>query len=361
MEESGPAPDQLAPAVSGLRRRVGRETYFLRQAVRRPKMFKRRARRTLSPKVAFLESNHHPSRSLLVVGSARSGTTWLAEVLADSLHGRLVFEPLRTETVPLARPVRFGHFLDPGRAPDPTVAHVLDKIMAGRVRTRWTDEYNTVRFARCRVVKEIRATNLLPWIVRRYPRTPVVYLLRHPVPSSWSVAQLGWPDKLQQFLGQESLMQGPLAPFGTVIDAAAGSTDPFHRFVLRWCLENFVPTELLDAGQAHVVFYEHLVEDPRAELARLSAFLRRFSPGTWNVRLEGADTFSTPSHTNYRGTDVASGSDRLDDWVGEVSAPQVEAALALVNAFGLDRIYGATTSPRIAPEAVLGGRGRTDT
>jgi hypothetical protein len=233
--------------------------------------------------------------------------------------------------------------------------------MAGRIRTRWTDEYNTVRFARCRVVKEIRATNLLPWIVRRYPRTPVVYLLRHPVPSAWSVAQLGWPDKLQQFLGQKSLMQGPLAPFRTMIDEAAGSPDPFHRFVLRWCLENFVPTELLDAGQAHVVFYEHLVEDPQAELARLSAFLRRFSPGTWNVRLEGADNFHTPSHTNYRDTDVASGSDRLDDWVGDVSAPQVEAALALVSAFGLDRIYGASTRPRIAPEAVLGGRGTTGT
>jgi hypothetical protein len=103
------------------------------------------------------------------------------------------------------------------------------------------------------------------------------------------------------------------------------------------------------------------VEDPQAELARLSAFLRRFSPGTWNVRLEGADNFHTPSHTNYRDTDVASGSDRLDDWVGDVSAPQVEAALALVSAFGLDRIYGASTRPRIAPEAVLGGRGTTGT
>jgi len=309
----------------------------------------------VSPKVAFLERNHDPDRSLLVAGSARSGTTWLAEVLSETLHGRLLFEPLRAEAVPQARPVRFGHYLDPDGRSDRAVTEVLDKVMAGRIRGRWIDEYNTARFPRCRVVKEIRATNLLPWMVRRYPRTPMVYLLRHPVPSAWSVAQLGWPDNLPQFLGQEPLMQGPMAPFGALIRQTADSPDPFLRLVLRWCLENFVPTQLLSSGQAHVVFYEHLVDDPRGELVRLSTFLRRFGPGPWDMRLDSTGNLDRPSHTNYRDTDVASGPGRLDDWVGEVPAPRVDAALALLGGFGLDRVYGDSTRPLIAPEAVLRG------
>jgi len=363
MEDPGPPRDRVAlgPEVSGLRRRIGRETYFLRRAVRHPDMFRRRARRAVSPKVAFLERNHDPARSLVVVGSARSGTTWLAEVLAETLHGRLLFEPLRAESVPQARPVRFGHFIDPDAGSDGPVTDVLDKVLAGRIRATWIDEYNTVRFPRCRVVKEIRATNLLPWIVRHYPRSPVVFLLRHPVPSAWSVAQLGWPENLSQFIGQPSLMQGPMAPFETLIRQTVDSPDPFLRLVLRWCLENFVPTHLLAAGQAHVVFYEHLVDDPRSELVRLSTYLRRFGPGPWDIQLDSAGNLDRPSHTNYRDTDVASGPGRLDDWVGEVPAPRVDAALSLLGAFGLDRIYGDSTRPRIAPGAVLPGGPATPT
>ncbi len=357
MEDSGPprGPVAAGPEVSGLRRRIGRETDFLRRAVRHPNLFRRRARRAVSPKVAFLERNHDPGRSLLVVGSARSGTTWLSEVLAESLHGRLLFEPLRAETVPQARTIRFGHYIDPDGGSDPAVTEILDKVVAGRIRGRWIDEYNVVRLPRCRVVKEIRATNLLPWIARRYPRTPVVYLLRHPVPSAWSVAQLGWPDNLQQFVGQPSLMEGPLAALGNTIRQTAGASDPFRRLVLRWCLENFVPTRLLAADQAHVVFYEQLVDDPAGELVRLSTYLRRFSPGPWDIGLDSAGNLDRPSHTNYRHTDVASGPGRLDDWVGEVPAPRVDAALALLGEFGLDRIYGNSTRPLIAPEAVLLG------
>jgi Sulfotransferase family len=357
MEEHGADDEEAEPwlEVSGLRRRIGREIYFLRRAVRNPDLFRRRGRRAVSPKVAFVDRNHDPARTLLVVGSARSGTTWLAEVLSDGFRGRLVFEPLRAESVPLARPVRFGQFLDPGSGADPTMARVLDRIMTGRVRSRWTDDYNTVRLPHCRVVKEIRATNLLPWMVRRYPRTPVVYLLRHPVPSAWSVSQLGWPDNLRQFTDQGALMEGPLEPFQTLIREALDSNDPFRRLVLRWCLENVVPIQMLEAGRTHVVFYEQMVDDPRGELAKMDRYIRGFNPGPWNLKLASVENLDKPSHTNYRQTDVSSGPGRLDNWRDEVPASEVEAALALVQGFGLDRIYGESTRPLIGPEAVLLG------
>jgi hypothetical protein len=317
---------------------------------RRSALAGRRLKRVASPQVLFLERNHDPGRTLLLVGSGRSGTTWVSEIFAAALHCRLVYEPLRTRSVPWTWPVRPGHYLDAGDDSDPGLAVVVDRILTGRVRTAFTDKYNAVRLPDHRLVKEVRATNLLPWIVLRYPRTPVVLLLRHPVPTAWSVVQLGWPGKLDQFLDQAPLLDGPLEPFRSLIADAAGSPDPFHRMVLQWC-----PTGLLGAGQAHVVFYENMVDDPWAELERLRLYLGRFGSAGWNVRRASVTSLQKPSGSMKRGTDVTSGPRRLDDWVDQIPADRVEGALALVAGFGLDRLYGRSSRPLLDPGAVLAG------
>lgn len=342
------------PGASEFRIWLAREKRFWRRAARHPRLIESRARRTASPKVSFLELNHDAGNTLLLVGSGRSGTTWMAEVLTEALDCRLVYEPLRAKSVPWAWPIRPGHYLSAEADADPAVAAVVDRILKGRIRNRFADNYNSVRFPRRRLVKEVRATNLLPWLVRHYPRTPVVYLLRHPVPTAWSVTALGWPGKLEEFLAQPALMEGPMKPFLAVIEEASQSSDQFHRVVLQWCLENVVPTRFLGMGEAHVVFYENMVEDPWGELERLRTYLQRFGSERWDLQMSAVKNVARPSHSRNRGS---SGAGRLDRWVEEVPAPQVEKALALVRAFGLDRLYGDGTRPLLsADQVLLGGR-----
>jgi Sulfotransferase family len=349
-----PAPGGAGPQPSEFARWLAREKRFWRRAVRHPRLIESRARRTASTKVAFVELNHDAANTLLLVGSGRSGTTWMAEVLTEALQCRLVYEPLRAKSVPWAWPVRPGHYAGADDEVDPAVAGVIDRILRGKIRNQFTDKYNTVRFPRRRLVKEVRATNLLPWLVRRYTGTPVVYLLRHPVPTAWSVTALGWPGKLEEFLAQAPLMEGPLGPFHEVIEEAARSSDRFHRVVLQWCLENYVPTRFLRPDQAHVVFYEHMVEDPWGELERLRTYLQRFGPGRWDLQMTAVTNVARPSHSHNRGS---SGSGRIDRWVQEVPEDQAQKALALVRAFGLDRLYGEGTRPLLAADQVLLGGG----
>ncbi len=351
--------DRTGPTT--LRTQITREARFVRRAIRNPKVLVRRVRRAVSPRVTFLERNHDPRRTLFLVGSGRSGTTWLAEMLTDALGSRFVFEPLRTQSVAWTWPVRRGHYLPPGDDADPAVAAVIARILTGRLRNRFTDKYNKARLPGSRVVKEVRATNLLPWIVRHYPQTPVVYLLRHPVPTAWSASELNWPDRLDDLLSQDTLMSGPLEEFQPLVREAAASPDLFHRTVLQWCLENVVPVRVLDSRLVHVVFYERLVEDPWGELERLRAYLRTFGPGLWNMDMASVKNVARPSNSNYRGTDVTRGSSRLDGWVTDVPAERAQRALALVRGFGLDRIYDSSTRPLIAPDEVLLGGGGTRT
>jgi hypothetical protein len=356
-----PRGPQDRTGLASLRTQITREARFVRRAVRDPKVVARRTRRAVSPRVTFLERNHDPRRTVILVGSGRSGTTWLAEMLADALGSRFVFEPLRTQSVAWTWPVRRGHYLPPGEDADPAVAAVIDRILTGRLRNRFTDKYNKVRLPGSRVVKEVRATNLLPWIVRHYPQTPVVYLLRHPVPTAWSASELNWPDRLENLLSQDALMGGPLEAFQPLIREAVASPDLFHRTVLQWCLENIVPVQVLDSRLVHVVFYERLVEDPWGELERLRAFLRTFGRGLWTMDMASVKNVARPSNSNYRGTDVTMGSRRLDGWVTDVPVERAERALALVRGFGLDRIYDGSTRPLIAAEEVLLGGGGTGT
>ena len=348
----GPGPDVSRLVMTGIRQRMARERSLLPGTVRHPTLLATRARRAVSPRVAFLELNHDPGRSLLLVGSGRSGTTWLAEVLTAALHCRLVYEPLRVKSVAWAAPVQRGQYVRPGDEADPSVAEVIDRILTGHLRNQFTDKYNTVHFPVRRLVKEVRITNLLPWIVRRYPTTPVVYLMRHPVPTAWSVTALGWRERLAEFLAQEPLMQGPLEPFHDLIQEAAASRDHFHRIVLQWCLENFVPTQMLDPGRVHVVFYEDLVEDPWGELKRLQVYLQTFTTTRWDLQMTSVDSVTRPSQSRNRGT---SQSKRLDGWVTEVPADQAQRALSLIQGFGLDRIYANSPRPVISVDQVLLG------
>jgi hypothetical protein len=256
----------------------------------------------------------------------------------------------------LTAKILWGTYAEPGTV-DPELDRVLRRVLSGRIRHRWPDRFNAYRFPARRLVKEIRATNLLPYVRARFPQVPAIYLLRHPVATAWSSAELGWDPFLDEFLRQDRLMNGPLAPYRAVIARHGEDPDLFHRHVLRWCMENTVPIEQLTPGSAHVVFYENLVEDPFGELRRLADYLGHFGGGRWAFDPTTA-TVDRPSQANYRNTPVMAASARLESWVDVVPRQSVERAVALLEEFGLDRVYGASVRPYIAADSVVRG-GRT--
>ena len=330
-----------------------RKSKIVRKARSARRRTLRRWRIFRSPRGTYLDLSPDYRRTLLLVGSARSGSTWLSDVLEESLRARMVFEPLRRDKVALARAGPWGRSAEPAERDDALDA-VLRRILTGRVRSHWSDKFNRVRLPRRRLVKEIRATNLLPRIVARYPGMPVVYLLRHPIPAAWSAADLHWKPYLGEFLSQPKLVDGPLAPLRALVDEIAAGDDPFERHVLRWCMENYVPVHGLAPGSVHVVLYENVVEDPEGEIDRLRRYLQRFGD-RWALGSRRPAALDLPSRANYRGTPVLGVEERLGAWRHEVPPAQIGRALAVVGAFGLDRIYGDDVRPLVGPEEVLEG------
>lgn len=298
----------------------------------------------------FLERNHDPSRATLVLGSGRGGTTWLAEGIAAQFGARLVFEPFHTRWAPIEKDLRL--FLGPEDS-DPVVERAARLVLSGRIRGRKVDQVLSARLPRSRVVKDIHAINLAPWFRVNYPAVPVVLLLRHPIATSLSRLRAksfhGLSAHLKTPAGRADAERSPLAAWLPLYDSYRGHQEPLVRLVADWCIENVYPLSRADDDGVALAFYETVVADPMAEFSRLAERCRAALGDASQAPLS-LEQARKPSAMDWWGTaDAARRSGNwaqvLSRWTGEVPSPVVEECLGVIEAFGLDRFYGAGAMP----------------
>jgi len=296
----------------------------------------------------FLERNHDPSRTALVLGSGRSGTTWLAEALARQHRSRLVFEPFHPRLGAMGEGARL--FLDPAERP-PAFKQAAQRVLSGRARGPYIDHLRIARLPRGRVVKDVHASNLLAWFRANYPAVPVVYVMRHPIAASLSRLRsdvfYGLGDYLETRAGREDAERSPVAKWLPRYDACRAHSEPLVRLVAEWCIENVYALERRDDRGVALAFYEHAVQDPASELTRLG--------GHCAEALGSADAaeigqLRRPSAMDWRRTAAAaSASDdwarHLGRWADEVQPSVVEQCLRVLSEFGLDWLYGEDPLP----------------
>jgi hypothetical protein len=283
----------------------------------------------------YVDLNSDYRKSIFISSSGRSGSTWIANVINYRNDYRLIFEPFRRDHVGIARDIRYGQYLDPSRRSN-QLAPAIEAILRGQVREWSADRYNTKRLVTKRLIKDIRTTNLLPWIHHNFHDLPMIYLLRHPFAVATSFTRLGWRDFLSEFLAQADLMRVHFRRFQPVIEDIAHNGDLFDRHVLRWCLENYVPLSTLETGDVHLIFYEQFVDDPFAELRRLGSYL--------GIDFEDEVLAALPVPSRMTFPEAAARS-RSDE--------ELRRAVDIVGEFGLDRIYALNRRPRLPPDSPL--------
>lgn len=294
---------------------------------------------------AYVDRDPSLTATTLLVGSGRSGTTWVEEVIDRHHDHRVVFEPLRAPAAadgPLAG-IPHGLYLRPGD-PAPRWRPPIEAILRGRVRDRWADHQNHVLVAHRRLVKEIRANNLLAWLVDAFPELAVVWLVRHPCAVVTSATGLQWDDHVDALVGQADLVADHLEPLADVIGSASTR---FDRLVVQWCIENLVPFRMLAPGDAHLVFYEELVERPYEVAAELLRSLGQEPDDALRAAVERPSKLATADSAVVRGADLVSG------WRSQLSARDAARAIELVAAMGLGDVYGDDPRPDAAAGRAL--------
>jgi hypothetical protein len=300
---------------------------------------------------AFFERDRDPAHSALILGSGRSGTTWLAEALARNSRSRLIFEPFHPIWTPGPRELRL--FLAP-RAVEPGMQALVERVLSGRTRKRPLGQIVITRLPRARVVKDIHSANLLPWYRSRFPQVPVVFAVRHPIATARSRLRHGDFYGLDRYLetarGRRQAEDSPVAPWLPAYDEHRQDPDELVRGVAEWCIENAYPLRQCASEGAMLVFYERAVREPAAELTRLAEFCAPAIGAGEGLDLE---TLRRPSAKDFFGT--ATDADRgrdwdrlLGSWVEEVSADRTRRCLRVLADFGLERHYGEEPLP-LAP------------
>lgn len=315
------------------------------------------------------------SQNVFVVGSARSGTTWVARTLGLTEGAVYLSEPDEAPEIPFATRarsgmgalpvVRLGEYEDLyGRLWDVAFGSrrrsILNQV-ANRLYARVPEEDKVrvltpdaprgslrlrlglrlaqpsyTRFdARHRIVRSVQVPLALEWVVHR-TRPRVVLVRRHPLDVIASRAELGFLDSSLRYVDEDAVaarverwrcMRRPLG------------TDSFAN--LAW-LVGFEMSVFDEVAAAHPEFitvdHEQLCVDPEPQLRRLVADLGL----EWTDRCADYLRTSNAAGAGFETKRVTSA--QSGKWQTRLSEEQVTVARNLLAAFPIASRYGDLVS-----------------
>lgn len=317
-----------------------------------------------------------------VVGDGRSGTTWLAELLADAHAQRLMFEPFHPLYIEQMKPLYPYYYAQPG-LPDPVLAELAATVFTGQFTHDFVDRVDIYKRKgpftdQGLVIKDVYVNLFMKWAIGQFPRIKTIWLLRHPFAvalSKYKTSQRNWPWPAEPaaLLTQAALCQDYLQPFAELIQRADSY---FTKQVTLWAILNYIPLRQLRKGEVLPVFYETLCLHPLDELKRIFAYLQAPPCDASSVEphqrlpVVASQSSQTANDWEYLASklrtqlDQPSFTSRKDGvpgqykhlvgaWRQQLPSAEIHAGLAILQAFGLDAVYQAHELPLVKSENLL--------
>jgi hypothetical protein len=246
------------------------------------------------------------NRPILIFGSGRSGTTWILDALAEANNLRTIFEPLNPIAVPTARPFANRYVRDDGYEPE--LRNLMDRVLTGSLRSLWANyrvlpdrlrpwsalavfrrtKHNPYKmllgqymgllshYRRYKktnadgiIIKFIRANLMIGWFARNYD-AKIVLVVRHPASVISSRLRLmenspghewGFEEILQRYRKDEHLREDYLYKYDHLLHRPLSLISGLTAI---WCIENILPIIKAQKAGHCVVFYEDLIDSPKA-------------------------------------------------------------------------------------------------
>lgn len=291
-----------------------------------------------------------PQKNIMIFSTARSGTTWLGEILATQGRFKFVNEPFNLR-VPVVRETLgldqwTSLFLPENRGAIERYLRLFiddrDRDWRFKRETPFTDFWHPVTD---RVLFKIlfAGEDCIDWLCERF-NAHAVLLLRHPIPVALSRNEF---PRLQSFL---------TTPYSEYFDdhqlrlanEILARHNPFETAILDWCLQNAVP--LRNANDTWTILtYEELVVDPDFVMRHLSERLSLRHIDRMRKRVLRASSSTVKSSDASRrilrdqSALQANRSWLIEKWRKNVSTEQERRCFDILDAFGI-RCYEAGRS-----------------
>jgi hypothetical protein len=285
----------------------------------------------------YLNPDIDTKKNIFVAGTARSGTTWLGDVIASQMPCRIMFEPFNPDLVPEYSDFNYFQYIHPD-SENPDFYTFAQKIFTGKIRNRWIDHQNERIFSEYRLIKEIRANLVLKWLYDHFPEISMIFLIRHPCAVVASRMELGWATEndIRPFTSQPDLIQDHLGPYMDLIKTVK-TIEEKHAII--WSVSNLVPLRQFRPNELKIVYYENLCVQPQTEM--ISIF---HSIGQKPVE-PVINKIDRPSQTARVTSAIVNGTDKITAWEKKLSPLQIENILQIVDKFNLSHLYGSSHLP----------------
>jgi hypothetical protein len=286
---------------------------------------------------------HVPGKepNIFIFSTARSGSTWLMEIIATQHGIKFINEPLLMTQFKHGGPLPASwEFLLPHAEREPKLEKYFRQLLDNKLGIGSPAPFSRFhRFVSRRiVVKELRCHDLMNWFENRF-NFQIVYLVRHPIPTNLSRKRYG---RLPLFLANEiyckRYLTHELRAYGWSI-LENGSA--LQKTVLDWCLQNLPPMKFLDRSNWLCLHYEDIVLKPRTVIEKLADFLGRMDKQKMIRQIEvasGSIALSDVDTQRFLEKPSANG-DRLyliNKWRKRVSAEEEKQAFEILHKFDID-------------------------
>lgn len=222
----------------------------------------------------------HFTKHIIITGSARSGTSWLSEIIGRQFRYRLLFEPEHEFNT--KKGILIADQWIKNEKDSPKAHQYLKKVFANRVDCNWIAQLSNRTYKRHLwpfipkkyIFKFVRA-NLSAGYMNASFQIPVIHIVRNPydVLKSQQRVKFPWLYNLDHFKNQSDLVALIKKEFDFDLNQMSNLSS-LEMLTVRWCVENLLPLQVFE-GHLHnyqVIRYEDLLESTEVFLKLCADF-----------------------------------------------------------------------------------------
>lgn len=277
-----------------------------------------------------------------LIGSARSGTTWITSLLNYDDKLRELFEPFHPEFNNRASFLKTRQYISPSDN-NPQLDDLARDIFSGNFYNMRADRASKRLFYNGIVVKDIVSNLYAGYLSKRFPSVKIVLLLRNPFSvafSKYEIKEWNWASyEFEELLEDNILFEEHLMPFKVAINDFYKNTDYIVRSILFWCIFNYVPLKQFKKGDVELVLYEEFLLNPETSVSNLRQNLGLKNPIMGRVSMDKIERPSvvTSKKGNFR--------DNVSSWKSKITPLQLEKCLEVLKLFGMHQFYNDNGIP----------------
>lgn len=292
----------------------------------------KRVRRELFSRIYIDKGKYEDA--IFIAGSGRSGTTWLADTLAQIYNYRLIFEPFWHLHLKIDGQDDFFHHRYIQKDDD-IYDGVIKDIIKGNYRNYRTNyNYRPGPFGG-RVIKDICSNLFLNRIKQINPSMPIIYIIRSPYAvvnsrnerKKWGRA---WGDHAHLFLEQNKLMEE--------MEFRLEPRNEIEDHIITYCYENNLPLReyIKDQSTFLLISYEELFSNKEETLRKIVDYIERsLKINRESVVINYKDKFLMTSEQSK--SRIIKDSSR----VNKLSKYELESIEQILDKFGMHKIFDA--------------------